>query len=169
MMTDYSGILLLITTGLIGLLLIPFGLPGLWVIVLGVAAYGWLNDFQTLSAGFMALILGLAIIGEVFETWIGFRFAQRYGGSSRAGWGALVGGLIGAVVGVPVPIIGSVVGGFVGAFVGAALFEYSRARHSETAARAGWGAVLGRAAAAAGKMALGLVMVIASVFVALRE
>ena len=169
MMTDYSGILLLITTGLIGLVLIPFGLPGLWVIVLGVVAYGWLNDFQTLSVGFMALILSLAIIGEVFEAWIGFRFAQRYGGSSRAGWGALVGGLIGAIVGVPVPIIGSVVGGFVGAFVGAALFEYSRARQSETAARAGWGAVLGRAAAAAGKMALGLVMVIASVFVALRE
>jgi uncharacterized protein YqgC (DUF456 family) len=169
MMTDYSGILLLISTGLIGLLLIPFGLPGLWVIVLGVVTYGWLTDFQSLSAGFMALILGLAIIGEVFETWVGFRFAQRYGGSSRAGWGALVGGLIGAIVGVPVPIIGSVVGGFVGAFVGAALFEYSRARHSDTAARAGWGAVLGRAAAAAGKMALGVVMVIASVFVALRE
>ena len=39
--------------------------------------------------------------------WIGFHFARRYGGSKRAGWGALAGGLIGAVVGVPVPIIGS--------------------------------------------------------------
>lgn len=125
------------------------------MIVLGILGYGWLTDFQTLSAGFVALVVGLALLGEVFEAWIGFRFAQRYGGSSRAGWGALVGGLVGAVVGVPVPIVGSVVGGFVGAFLGAAVFEYTRARRSEGAVKAGWGAVLGRAAAAAVKMAVG--------------
>jgi uncharacterized protein YqgC (DUF456 family) len=104
----------------------------------------------------------------VLESWIGFRFARRYGGSSRAGWGALVGGLIGAIIGVPVPIVGSVVGGFVGAFVGAAVFEYSRERQSGVAAKAGWGAVLGRAAAAAIKMALGVVLVVSSLFLALR-
>jgi uncharacterized protein YqgC (DUF456 family) len=67
-----------------------------------------------------------------------------------------------------VPIIGSVVGGFVGAFVGAALFEYTRLRQSGVAAKAGWGAVLGRAAAAAVKMAVGIVMVVAALFIALR-
>ena len=102
------------------------------------------------------------------EAWIGFKFAQRYGGSSRAGWGALVGGLVGAIVGVPVPVVGSLVGGFVGAFAGAAIFEYTRARQSDVAARAGWGAVLGRAAAAAVKMAVGVVLVVASLFAALR-
>src|SRR6266508_5552821 len=99
-------ILLLAASALAGLLLIPFGLPGLWLIVLGIVSYGWLTDFRTLSAGLVALAIGLAVLGEVFETWIGFRFARRYGGSSRAGWGALAGGLAGAVVGVPVPIIG---------------------------------------------------------------
>jgi uncharacterized protein YqgC (DUF456 family) len=167
-MTDFTAVLLLATSGLLGLVLIPLGLPGLWVIVLGILGYGWLTDFQTLSAGFLALIVGLALLGEVFEAWIGFRFAQRYGGSSRAGWGALVGGLVGAIVGVPVPIAGSVIGGFVGAFVGAALFEYSRARQSQGALNAGWGAVLGRAAAAAVKMAVGVVMVVGALFVALR-
>jgi uncharacterized protein len=162
------AILLLLGTSIAGLLLIPFGLPGLWVIVLGILAYGWLTDFASLSAGLIALAIGLALLGELVEAWIGFRFAQRYGGSRRAGWGALLGGLVGAVVGVPVPILGSVIGGFVGAFAGAALFEYSRARHSETAARAGWGAVLGRAAAAAVKMALGIVMAVGAVFLALR-
>jgi uncharacterized protein YqgC (DUF456 family) len=116
----------------------------------------------------MGIIIALAIVGEIFETWIGFRFAQRYGGSSRAGWGALVGGLIGAIVGVPIPVIGSVIGGFLGAFIGAALFEYSRARRTEGAIWAGWGAVLGRAAAAGVKMALGIAMVASSLFVALR-
>jgi uncharacterized protein len=166
MTLDVSPVLLLIASGIIGLLLIPFGLPGLWVIVLGVVGYGWLTDFITLSVGFMALIIALAVLGEVFEAWVGFRFAQRYGGSSRAGWGALVGGLIGAVVGVPLPIIGSVIGGFVGAFLGAALFEYTRARQAEGSVKAGWGAVLGRAAAVAVKMGLGIVMVVSAVFVA---
>lgn len=168
MTAELSPILILITAGIVGLLLIPFGLPGLWVIVLGIVGYGWLTDFQTLSASFMILVVVLAILGEVFEAWIGFRYAQRYGGSRRAGWGALFGGLVGAVVGVPIPVIGSVIGGFVGAFIGAALFEYSAARQSAGAMKAGWGAVLGRAAAAAGKMGLGIVMLVGSLFAAWR-
>lgn len=169
MLNDSTGILLLILTGLIGLVLIPFGLPGLWVIVLGVIGYGWLSDFQTVSATFLGIIIALAVIGEIFESWIGFRFAQRYGASSRAGWGALAGGLVGAIVGVPIPVIGSVIGGFVGAFIGAAVFEYSSARRTEGAVRAGWGAVLGRAAAAGVKMALGVAMVAGSLFIALQN
>jgi uncharacterized protein len=169
MTAEFSPIILLIISGVAGLLLIPLGLPGLWVIVLGILGYGWLTQFETLSTGLIVLVIGLALLGEVFEAWIGFRFAQRYGGSSRAGWGALVGGLVGAVVGVPVPIVGSVIGGFVGAFVGAALFEYTRARQSGIAAKAGWGAVLGRAAAAAVKMGLGVVMVVAALFAALSS
>ena len=167
-MTDSAAFSLLIVAGLIGLVLIPLGLPGLWVILLGIIGYGWLTDFQTLSAGFLILAVVLALLGEVLESWIGFRFARKYGGSSRAGWGALVGGLIGAIVGVPVPILGSVVGGFVGAFVGAAVFEYTRVRRLEGSAKAGWGAVLGRAAAAAVKMGLGVVLVVSSLFLALR-
>jgi uncharacterized protein YqgC (DUF456 family) len=165
---DLPPVLLLIAASLVGLVLIPFGLPGLWVILLGIIGYGWLTDFRTLGVWFLGLAIALAFLGEVLESWIGFRFARRYGGSSRAGWGALVGGLIGAIVGVPVPIVGSVVGGFVGAFLGAAVFEYSRERQSGVAAKAGWGAVLGRAAAAAIKMALGIVLVVGSLFLALR-
>ncbi len=162
------AVILLVVASLIGLVLIPFGLPGLWVILLGILGYGWLTDFRTLSAGLVVLAIGLPLLGEVVESWLGFRLARRYGGSSRAGWGALVGGLIGAMVGVPVPLVGSIIGGFVGAFVGAAVFEYSVSRHSEGAVQAGWGAMLGRAAAAAVKMGLALVMTVGAVFVALR-
>jgi uncharacterized protein YqgC (DUF456 family) len=167
-MAEPGAILLLVAAAVTGLLLIPFGLPGLWVIVLGILAYGWLTDFHTLTAGLVGLVIGLALLGEVVEAWVGFRFAQRYGGSSRAGWGALIGGLAGAVVGVPVPLIGSVIGGFLGAFAGAALFEYTRERRSEVAARAGWGAMLGRAVAAGVKMALGVAMAAGALFLALR-
>jgi uncharacterized protein len=159
-MNDLVAILLLISASIAGLLLIPFGLPGLWVIVLGVLGYGWATEFRSIGVGLIVLAVGLALLGEIVESWLGFRLARRYGGSSRAGWGALVG--------VPVPLIGSVIGGFVGAFLGAALFEYTRGRQYETAAKAGWGAVLGRAAAAAVKIGLGIVIAVSTLFQALR-
>lgn len=163
-----ASLLLVLLTGLVGLAIIPLGLPGLWVIVLGILGFGWLTDFRTLGMASIVAVLGLALLGEAVEAFVGFRFAQRYGGSSRAGWGALVGGLIGAIVGVPVPVVGSVIGGFFGAFLGAALFEYSRARRSGGAVRAGWGAVLGRAVAAGVKMGVGVVMVVIGAFAAVR-
>jgi hypothetical protein len=152
----------------IGLVLVPLGLPGLWVMVIGVIGYGWLTDFRTIGVATIAVVLALAFVGEIIEMWVGFRLTKRYGGSNRAGWGALIGGIIGAVIGVPVPIIGSVIGAFVGSFAGAMLFEYTLSATTSTAVRAGWGAVLGRAAAAAVKIALGLVIAVIGLFAALR-
>jgi len=149
---------LLIGLCVIGLAMIPLGLPGLWVMVGGILAYGWLTGFRSVGVATIAIVLGLAFLGEIIENWIGFRYAKRYGGSTRSGWGALIGGLIGAVIGVPVAVIGSVIGAFVGSF------EYSYSRHAGVATRAGWGAVVGRAAGAAVKIALGLVIAVIGVF-----
>ena len=159
---------LLVACYVAGLVLIPLGLPGLWLMVLGVLGYGWLTAFRSVGIGIMALVVGLALLGEGIEWWLGFRFAERYGGSRRAGWGALVGGLVGAAIGLPVPIVGSVIGAFVGSFVGAALLEYTRSARAGVAVSAGWGAVLGRGAAAAVKVALGLVIAVIGVLVLLR-
>lgn len=73
---------------------------------------------------------------------------------------------MGAVIGVPIAVIGSVIGAFLGSFIGAAVFEYSYSRHTGVATRAGWGAVVGRAAAAAAKTALGVVIAVIGVFAA---
>src|SRR6266536_3225266 len=107
--------------------------------VLGLLGYGWLTGFRSVSVAVIAVVVERTGLGEVVEAWVGIRFARRYGGSHRAGWGALVGGLVGAAVGVPVPVLGSVIGGFVGAFAGAALFEFARAGRADIAVGAGWG------------------------------
>jgi uncharacterized protein YqgC (DUF456 family) len=162
------AVLLLALCCLGGLALVPLGLPGLWVMVVGVIGYGWLTSFVTVGVATIAIVVALAVLGEVLEMWVGFGLARRYGGSHRAGWGALIGGIAGAIVGVPVPIIGSVIGAFLGSFFGAAAFEYSWSGAPGTAVRAGWGAVLGRAAAAAAKIALGVVIAVLAAFAAFR-
>jgi hypothetical protein len=167
-MTTILPAVLLIVCCVAGLGLVLLGLPGLWVMVLGVIGYGWLTGFHTVGVATIAIVVGLALLGEVVEWWLGFWFAERYGGSRRAGWGALLGGIVGAVVGVPVPVIGSVIGAFVGSFIGAAAFEYTRQLSAGVALRAGWGAVLGRAAAAALKVALGLAIAVIGAFAAIR-
>lgn len=161
---DILGLGVLALCDLVGLILVPLGLPGLWVMVGGFLVYGWLTDFRSTGVWMIATVVILAFVGEVLESWLGFRFAKRYGGSSRSGWGALIGGLVGAGMGVPIPVIGSVIGAFVGAFVGAALFEYTATRRAQLAVSVGWGAILGRAAAAAAKIALGLVIAVVGLF-----
>jgi len=161
------AVVILAAAILAGLLLIPLGLPGLWVMVGGILAFGWLTSFRSVGVATIAIVLGLAFLGEIIENWIGFRYAKRFGGSTRSGWGALIGGLVGAVIGVPVAIIGSVIGAFIGSFLGAGLFEYSYSRHAGVATRAGWGAVVGRAAGAAVKIALGLIIAVVGLFAAL--
>lgn len=168
-MTDILAVFLLGVCYIAGLVLVPLGLPGLWLMVLGVVAYGALTGFRSTGPVTIGVAVGLALVGEILENWVGFRFAMRYGGSRRSGWGALVGGLVGAVAGVPVPIVGSVIGAFLGSFVGAALFEYAATRRAAVAVGAGWGAILGRAAATAIKMGLGLAIAIVGLVAVMRK
>jgi uncharacterized protein YqgC (DUF456 family) len=154
---------------LVGLALVALGLPGLWLMVVAVVAYAWVTGFHAVGIATIAVVLGLALLGELFEVWFGYGLARRSGGSRRAGWGALIGGLIGAAVGVPVPVVGSVIGALVGSFIGAVVFEYSSSWAAGTAVRAGWGALLGRVAATAAKMAVGFAIVVIAIVAALRR
>ena len=146
---------LLIVVLVAGLLMLPLGLPGLWV--MGGAV---LLDAAVVPSHVVSLWLGVALVAvaglaELIELALAGRFARRYGGSRRAGWGAMAGSLLGAFVGVPVPIVGSMVGAFVGAFAGAFVAELSQRTHVSPAARVATGALLGRIAATAMKIGIG--------------
>ena len=150
------GYVLLLLAQVVGLLLVPFGLPGTWVQVLAVAAYGFATDFQTVGMTTIVIVVALAAAGEVMEFALGGRYARKYGGSRRAAWGAILGGLVGAFIGVPIFLIGSVIGAFVGAFAGAALLELTNKPDHRAALRVGWGAFVGRLVATAAKSAIGV-------------
>jgi len=147
-------VLLLAAVCLLSLFMIPLGLPGTWVMIAAGVGYSILVPN---SIGVFALVgtTVLAVVGEIFEFTLAGKYARKYGGSRRAGWGAVIGGMVGAFVGVPVPIVGPIIGAFAGAFIGALVFEYSREADHRTATRVAWGALIGRVVAAALKVAIG--------------
>ena len=140
-----------------GLFIIPLGLPGTWVMIAAAVAYSLLVP-GSIGWGSLVAIALLALVAEVLEFTLGASYTKKYGGSSRASWGAVLGGLVGAFVGVPVLIVGPIIGGFMGAFAGALAAEFSRGSSIGASATVATGAIIGRGVAAAMKVAVGLVI-----------
>lgn len=142
----------------IGLVLIPLGLPGLWLmvaVVLGLSTAGHL------SWTFGLLVAGAALAAEVAEFLVLRAFGKAYGGSRMAFFGAIAGGTIGMFVGVPVPVVGPIVTAFLGTFLGAGLVTYWQTRSIERSARVGWGVLLARTVAVGLKVATALLVLVA--------
>ena len=147
---------------LAGLASIPFGLPGLWVIVvitLGLVLAG------SLSWTFGLVVAGVAAAAEVSELLVLSWLGTRFGGSRKAFWGALIGGMAGLFVGVPIPVVGPVITAFLGTFLGAGVVTWFETTSLRRSARVGWGLLLGRTVAVALKVAVS-VGVIAAVALA---
>jgi uncharacterized protein YqgC (DUF456 family) len=145
--------------------MIPFGLPGLWIMVGSALAYQLLVP-GTIGTATVVGTAVLALIAELLEFTLAGRYARKYGGSRRAGWGAIIGSIVGAIVGVPIPILGSIIGGFIGAFVGAFIAERSLGTAAGGATRVATGALIGRVVAAAMKTAFGVVIAVWILFAA---
>jgi uncharacterized protein len=125
----------------LAIVLIPLGWPGTWVMV-GIVTIGAV--LGEVSVGIVVLVMLIAGAGELVEFLIVQQMSTRYGGSSRAFWGAVIGGTVGVFVGFPVPVLGPVIAGFLGSFVGAAIATIREGGGVMAASRVGWGVVLGR-------------------------
>jgi uncharacterized protein YqgC (DUF456 family) len=150
-------ILILAVVLALSLLMIPLGLPGLWIMVASGVAYRLLVP-GSVSIVTLVLVIAIALVAEVLEFTLAGKYAKRYGGSRRAGWGAIIGGTVGAFVGLPVPIVGPMLGAFAGAFVGALVAELSRGETARASGRVAFGALLGRVVSAALKTVAGVVI-----------
>lgn len=152
-------LLILALVIVVSLLMIPLGLPGLWIIIASAFAYKILVP-GTIGVITLVGITIMGIVAEVFEFTLAGQYARKYGGSRRASWGAILGGTIGAIIGFPVPIVGPIIGGFAGAFAGALVGEMSRGKEAGNAPRVATGALIGRAIAAAMKTGVGVVVAV---------
>ncbi|MFQ6104863.1 MAG: DUF456 family protein [Candidatus Glassbacteria bacterium] len=150
---------------LAGLILIPIGLPGSWLVLASAFLFAALTGFEDLTRNVLLLLLSLAVLGEVMELLLGLFVAKRYGATKLGLWGAFFGGLFGGIAGTAAfPLIGSLVGAMLGAFIGAFLMECLNEVRTEVRLRAGFGALIGRVVAITMKLGIALVMVFIILF-----
>ena len=160
-------LLILTAVLLLSLVLTVLGLPGLWIMIATAITYTLIVPGRPIGWFTIGAICVLGVVAEVLDVMLAGRFARRYGGSRRAGWGAIIGGMIGAFVGVPVPVVGSIIGAFVGAFVGALVAELRGGAGTNAATRVATGALLGRVVGTVIKIGLGFSIAIWIFFAAL--
>lgn len=153
-------LIVLMVGALISLPLTAVGLPGTWAFLAGVCLWKSFDPAASVSWTAIFIAMALAFLAEGLEWILATRYATKYGGSRRAGWGALIGGIAGAIIGVPIPVIGSIIGSFVGAFLGALAMEITVEGGSARAGHVAWGALVGRVLAAGAKVGLGVVIAV---------
>lgn len=157
MTTVFAMKILLLAALAVGFLVLPLGLPGLWIMVallLATLPAGWVT-WPTL-----AVLAGLALVAELLEFAVVKWMGDRYGGSRASFWGAVVGGLVGVMVGLPVPLAGPILAGCLGTFLGAGVVTFARSRSVRDASRVGWGVMLARVLAVGLKVGVGVVVLV---------
>ncbi|NCO57901.1 MAG: hypothetical protein COW73_06690 [Nitrospirae bacterium CG18_big_fil_WC_8_21_14_2_50_70_55] len=143
-----------------GLLIIPLGLPGQFLIAAAAALFTLVMGAEVLPWWVAITLLGLAVGAEVGEAMAGLLGAKGARGSVWGAVGAMAGGLAGAILGSAVaPLLGSVAGGLAGTFAGAFAVEYARGRRMAGAHAVAKGALLGRLAGSLLKLVTGGVMI----------
>ncbi len=146
---------------ILGIVLIPFGIEGTFIIVADALVYGLLTGFERVTLLFLGILLGIALLVELFEFIFGGILAKKFGGSKWAIAGAIIGGFIGAVIGTPVmPVLGTFIGGFLGSFLGAFSLELFHSMNFEQALKVGTGAFIGAVGGKVTKIIVAVVMVV---------
>ena len=149
-----------------------FSLPGNWVMVLLVVVFAlFYPEAEGRGVGWIgvAVVAGLAVVGEVIEFAAGAAGAAKEGGSRRgmllAILGAVVGSVVGAFIGIPIiPVVGSIIaavgGGALGAFCGAYLGETWKGKTSAESIAVGKATLIGRLLGTMAKLIVGAMMVV---------
>lgn len=144
----------------LGLLFIPLGLGGNFILLALAVVVALVTHFQAVPWWALLVMGALVAVGEVVEALLGSLVAKKYGASRWGMLGAFVGGILGVIPGTAIaPIIGSILGSFVGSAAGAILFEWLHRRNMKESLPAGWGALLGKLGATFLKVSIGFAIV----------
>jgi len=158
-LVEFAWLLGLGLVCLVGVLCTVVRLPGTWLIVAAAAGYGWFTDWSHIGITFVAILAGVAAVGEVIELAMSAVTARKAGASRRAGWGALIGGFVGMFVfSLPLPLIGTIFGALVGCFVGALVAELTVKNEFVHGARVGTFSAIGFVLGMVTKIALAMMM-----------
>ena len=158
----YLLLIVLIVLNVFWLMLVLFGLPGNWLIVISTCLFAWWRwEDGVFSIYTLIAVAVLAGLGELFELLGGLHGAKRAGASRQGSIAALVGAIAGAVIGIftiPVLFLGTVLGACIGAGFGSWAMEVSRGRKMEESVRCGVGAGLGELLGTTAKLTVGIII-----------
>ena len=158
----YLLLIVLIVLNVFWLMLVLFGLPGNWLIVISTCLFAWWRwEDGIFSIYTLIAVAVLAGLGELFELLGGLHGAKRAGASRQGSIAALVGAIAGAVIGtftIPVLFLGTVLGACIGAGFGSWAMEVSRGRKMEESVRCGVGAGLGELLGITAKLTVGIII-----------
>jgi uncharacterized protein YqgC (DUF456 family) len=158
----YLWATLLVLLNAIWLLLVLFGLPGIWLIVISTCLFGWWRwDDGAFSIYTLIAVAGLAVLAEAAEFLSGMIGARKAGATWPGSIAALVGALTGACLGtflIPVPLLGTLLGACLGAGLLAWGLEFARGKKMDKAVRYAVGAGIGEFFGITSKVTLGIVI-----------
>ena len=142
------------------LLLNFFSLPANWILIALAAAWKYMSaSASQMHFGFFALLVGLAVLGELLEFGLLALKAKKYGSSNSGLFAGLVGAIIGAILCAPFLFgLGALLGALAGAWLGCYLMEILRGGGHERAVHAAMGALLGRFLGTVCKCGIGAVI-----------
>ncbi len=163
--------ILLVAALAAGWVLTMLGMPGNWLIVVSAAIYAWaVPDTSRLGISWqaVAVLAGLAVLGEILELVAGALGVSKAGGSRRSAvlalFGSIAGAIVGMFVGVPIPVVGSLVAAVLfaglGALAGAMLGESWKGRSLDQSLQVGHAAFWGRIFGTLAKVLIGTVMAV---------
>ncbi|MBI4145756.1 DUF456 family protein [Candidatus Woesearchaeota archaeon] len=142
-----------------GIALSALGIAGTFLILLAAALYDLIMWQMIISWQTLAILAGLALLGELLE-WIITYVGMKKNGVSRYGLiGTILGGIIGASLLSIVPILGTIVGLVAGAALGAWIGELYHTRHAKKAWKAAKAALIGRAIVMFTKLIIAIVQI----------
>lgn len=158
----YVLLIMLILLNAFWLVLVVFGLPGNWLIVVSTCLFAWWRwGDRVFSIYTLIAIVILAVLGELFEFLGGMHGAKSAGASWRGSIAALAGAITGAILGtflIPILFLGTLLGACIGAGLGAWAMEFSRGKKMKESVRYAVGAGLGEFLGITSKFALGIII-----------
>jgi uncharacterized protein YqgC (DUF456 family) len=140
------GFILFCLVLILGLVATLLGFPGTFLIFGDALIYGLVTRFRGgITANFLLLLLAITLFAELVEFLLGTFTTLKFGASRWGVLGTLAGGILGAAWGsAAIPLVGTFIGAIGGAFLGAFLLEYLHREDHVLAARAGFGAFVGK-------------------------
>ena len=158
----YILLILLILLNAAWLVLVIFGLPGNWLIVISTCLFAWWRwEEGVFSIYTLIAIVVLAVLGELFEFLGGMHGAKRAGASWYGSIAAIAGAVAGAIIGtflIPVLFLGTVLGACIGAGLATWSLELSRGRKMDESVRCAVGAGLGELFGITAKVTVGIII-----------